>query len=159
MKYTVMYFYTVYLNKENLRNVTVFAAYLNLILLLGKVETEDGLVDFLVAFAKWEPLSQDSPDAKVELMRSLMLVCKKQGIRNEIGGGAKVDQAVNAVWAAMVYHTPTLHHSLRLYGSVTLTLSNKSSEEYFVRWLSGNYFCIVVKSSCVLPHVYPGSLQ
>ncbi|XP_076130954.1 zinc finger ZZ-type and EF-hand domain-containing protein 1 isoform X1 [Alosa pseudoharengus] len=81
-----------------------------------KVETEDGLLDFLVAFAKWEP-SPDSPDARVELMRGLMLTCKKQAIRNEIAGGAKVDQAVNAVWSAMVYHTPALHHSLKLYVS------------------------------------------
>lgn len=108
----------VYPHKDCFKSVTVLTTVqlINLIPLLGKMETEDGLVDFLMAFAKWEPLFQDSADARVELMRSLMLTCKKQGIRNEIGGGAKVDQAVNAVWAAMIYHTPTLHHSLRLYG-------------------------------------------
>ncbi|XP_031428595.1 zinc finger ZZ-type and EF-hand domain-containing protein 1, partial [Clupea harengus] len=81
-----------------------------------KVEKEDRLVDFLAAFAKWEP-TPECPDARVELMRSLMLMCKKQAVRNEIAGSAKVDQAVNALWAAMVYHTPALHHSLRLYVS------------------------------------------
>ncbi|KAL2094997.1 hypothetical protein ACEWY4_009716 [Coilia grayii] len=81
-----------------------------------KVELEDGLVGFLVAFAKWEP-SHESLDATTELLRNLMLTCKKQAIRNEIAGGAKVEQAVNAVWAAMVYHTPALHPSLKHYVS------------------------------------------
>ena len=54
-------------------------------------------------------------------MKALMLACKKQPVRNEIGGGSKVDQAVNAIWAAMVYHTPALHHALRTYGEYDMT--------------------------------------
>ncbi|XP_063059602.1 zinc finger ZZ-type and EF-hand domain-containing protein 1 [Engraulis encrasicolus] len=81
-----------------------------------KVELEDGLVSFLVAFAKWEP-THECPDAATELLRTLMLTAKKMAVRNEIAGGAKVDQAVNAVWAAMVYHMPALHPSLKHYVS------------------------------------------
>lgn len=67
-------------------------------------------------FAAWDP-SQDPSDARIELMRALMMNCKKQPIRNEIAAGSKVDQAVNATWAAMMYHTPALHHSLRTFGN------------------------------------------
>ncbi|KAL0193398.1 hypothetical protein M9458_011694, partial [Cirrhinus mrigala] len=61
----------------------------------------DELVDFLKEFACWDPL-QDSSDNRTELMRALLVTCKKQPIRNEIAAGSKVDQAVNATWAAMV---------------------------------------------------------
>ncbi|XP_046876692.1 LOW QUALITY PROTEIN: zinc finger ZZ-type and EF-hand domain-containing protein 1 [Hypomesus transpacificus] len=71
-------------------------------------------VCFLEDYARWNP-SQDATDSRTELMKALMLACKKQPVRNEIGGGSKVDQAVNAIWAAMVYHTPALHHALRTY--------------------------------------------
>uniref|UniRef100_A0A673IS37 Zinc finger ZZ-type and EF-hand domain-containing protein 1-like n=1 Tax=Sinocyclocheilus rhinocerous TaxID=307959 RepID=A0A673IS37_9TELE len=64
----------------------------------------DELVEFLKDFACWDP-SQDASDGRTELMRTLFLTCKKQPIRNEIAAGSKVDQAVNATWAAMVYHT------------------------------------------------------
>ncbi len=76
----------------------------------------DGLVEFLKDFACWDP-SQDSSDGRTELMRAVLMTCKKQPVRNEIAGGLKVDQAVNATWAAMVYHTPALHHSLRSFGN------------------------------------------
>uniref|UniRef100_A0A3B4C7N7 Zinc finger, ZZ-type with EF hand domain 1 n=1 Tax=Pygocentrus nattereri TaxID=42514 RepID=A0A3B4C7N7_PYGNA len=72
---------------------------------------EDDLVEFLVEFARWDP-SQDSCDGRGELKRNLMLACKKHLIRNEFAAGSKVDQAVNAIWAAMVYHTPALQTSL-----------------------------------------------
>ncbi|XP_051521202.1 zinc finger ZZ-type and EF-hand domain-containing protein 1-like isoform X3 [Myxocyprinus asiaticus] len=75
---------------------------------------KDDLVEFLMEFAHWN-LSQDSSDSRAELMRTLMMTCKKQLIRNEIAAGCKVDQAVNAAWAAMVYHTPAFHHSLRSF--------------------------------------------
>uniref|UniRef100_A0A672LP28 Zinc finger ZZ-type and EF-hand domain containing 1 n=1 Tax=Sinocyclocheilus grahami TaxID=75366 RepID=A0A672LP28_SINGR len=74
----------------------------------------DELVEFLKDFACWDP-SQDASDDRTELMRALLMTCKKQPIRNEIAAGSKVDQAVNAAWAAMVYHTPALHHSLRSF--------------------------------------------
>lgn len=76
----------------------------------------DELVEFLKEFASWDPL-QDSSDGRTELMRALLMTCKKQLIRNEIAAGSKVDQAVNATWAAMVYHTPALHNSLRSFGN------------------------------------------
>ncbi|XP_056603284.1 zinc finger ZZ-type and EF-hand domain-containing protein 1 isoform X1 [Triplophysa dalaica] len=76
----------------------------------------DELVEFLREFARWDP-SQDASDGRTELMRALMLTCKKQPIRNEINAGSKVDQAVNATWGAMVYHTPALHHCLRSFVS------------------------------------------
>ncbi|XP_056313919.1 zinc finger ZZ-type and EF-hand domain-containing protein 1 [Danio aesculapii] len=74
----------------------------------------DELVEFLKEFARWDP-SQDSSDGRTELMRALLVNCKKQLIRNEIASGLKVDQAVNAIWAAMVYHTPALHHCLKSF--------------------------------------------
>ncbi|KAI4877405.1 hypothetical protein NFI96_011706 [Prochilodus magdalenae] len=74
--------------------------------------SEDELVEFLVEFARWDP-SQDSCDGRAELMRNLMLACKKHQMRNDFAAGPKVDQAVNAIWAAMVYHTPALQASLR----------------------------------------------
>ncbi|XP_035382867.1 zinc finger ZZ-type and EF-hand domain-containing protein 1 isoform X1 [Electrophorus electricus] len=72
----------------------------------------DELVEFLLEFAHWDP-SQDSCDGRAALMRNLMLACKKHPVRNEIAAGSKVDQAVNAIWAAMVYHTPALYASLK----------------------------------------------
>nr|XP_015223248.1 PREDICTED: zinc finger ZZ-type and EF-hand domain-containing protein 1 isoform X1 [Lepisosteus oculatus] len=71
---------------------------------------------FLVDFAHWDP-SKEPSDARTGLMRTLMLACKKQPSRNEIAAGSKVDQAVNAIWAVMVYHTPVLHAALRSYVS------------------------------------------
>lgn len=72
-------------------------------------------MEFLLDFVRWDP-SCESRAERVELMRVLMLSCKKQLVRNEIAAGSKVDQAVNAIWAAMVYHTPALHTSLRNFG-------------------------------------------
>ena len=121
------------LHLSSLEEKTFYVSQLNSALSL-QVEKEDRLVDFLAAFAKWEP-TPECPDARVELMRSLMLMCKKQAVRNEIAGSAKVDQAVNALWAAMVYHTPALHHSLRLYGRVTPTVSLTSNAKRGAVWL------------------------
>lgn len=49
-----------------------------------------------------------------------MQSCRKQPMRNEIAAGPKTDQAVNAIWAAMVHHTPALNHALKTYGKVWL---------------------------------------
>ncbi|KAJ8343042.1 hypothetical protein SKAU_G00329700 [Synaphobranchus kaupii] len=80
----------------------------------GKSFPKDDFVSFLKEFASWDPANVPS-DCRSEIMKSLMLACKKQPTRNEIAGGSKVDQAVNAIWAAMVYHTPGLHSALRSY--------------------------------------------
>ncbi|XP_035290326.1 zinc finger ZZ-type and EF-hand domain-containing protein 1 isoform X2 [Anguilla anguilla] len=82
--------------------------------LKGKSCPKDDFVSFLAEFAGWDP-SGAPTDGRAEVMKSLMLACKKQPTRNEIAGGSKVDQAVNAIWAAMVYHTPVLHSALRSY--------------------------------------------
>uniref|UniRef100_A0A3B4V2H1 Zinc finger ZZ-type and EF-hand domain containing 1 n=1 Tax=Seriola dumerili TaxID=41447 RepID=A0A3B4V2H1_SERDU len=71
-------------------------------------------VCFLEDFARWNP-SQELTDSRTELMRKLMQSCRKQTMRNEIAAGSKADQAVNAIWAAMVYHTPALSHALKTY--------------------------------------------
>lgn len=71
---------------------------------------------FLEDFARWNP-SQELTDARTELMRTLVQACRKQTMRNEITTGSKIDQAVNAMWAAMVYHTPALNLALLSYGN------------------------------------------
>lgn len=72
---------------------------------------------FLEDFARWNP-SQELTDSRTELMRTLMQSCRRQLMRNEIAAGAKTDQAVNAIWAAMIYHTPALNLALNNYGNV-----------------------------------------
>ncbi|CAL1573897.1 unnamed protein product [Knipowitschia caucasica] len=76
--------------------------------------THKDLLNFLEDFARWNP-SQEVSDGRTELMKTLMQSCKKQLIRNEVASGAKADQAVNAIWAAMVYHTPALNLALTAY--------------------------------------------
>uniref|UniRef100_A0A1A8J7V9 Zinc finger, ZZ-type with EF hand domain 1 n=1 Tax=Nothobranchius kuhntae TaxID=321403 RepID=A0A1A8J7V9_NOTKU len=86
--------------------------------------TPDDFLVFLEDFARWNP-SQDVKNSRTELMRNLMQTCRKQPMRNEIAAGPKTDQAVNAIWAAMVYHTPALNRALKtgvnLDGSVCLS--------------------------------------
>nr|XP_055055394.1 zinc finger ZZ-type and EF-hand domain-containing protein 1 isoform X3 [Misgurnus anguillicaudatus] len=91
----------------------------------------DELVEFLMEFARWDP-SQNPSDDRTEVMRALMMTCKKQPIRNEIAAGPKVDQAVNATWAAMVYHTPALHNSLKnfVYKNGQTSLSDDVMQVY-----------------------------
>ncbi|TRY99292.1 hypothetical protein DNTS_003987 [Danionella cerebrum] len=72
----------------------------------------DELKGFLKEFARWDP-SQESSGGRTELMKALLMNCKQTQIRNEIASGSKVDQAVNAIWAAMMYHSPQLQHNLR----------------------------------------------
>uniref|UniRef100_A0A665UXQ7 Zinc finger, ZZ-type with EF hand domain 1 n=1 Tax=Echeneis naucrates TaxID=173247 RepID=A0A665UXQ7_ECHNA len=72
------------------------------------------LMSFLEDFARWNP-SQELTDSTTELMRKLMQSCRKQTVRNDIAAGPKTDQAVNAIWATMVYHTPPLSHALKTY--------------------------------------------
>ncbi|KAM4620940.1 zinc finger ZZ-type and EF-hand domain-containing protein 1 [Polymixia lowei] len=76
----------------------------------------DEFMRFLEEFARWNP-NQEPADSRTELMRTLMQSCRKHPMRNEIAAGSKVDQAVNAIWAAMVYHTPSLSHALKSYVS------------------------------------------
>ncbi|XP_029924268.1 zinc finger ZZ-type and EF-hand domain-containing protein 1 isoform X2 [Myripristis murdjan] len=87
----------------------------------------DEFMSFLEDFARWNP-SQEPTDSRTELMRTLMQSCRKQPIRNEIAAGSKVDQAVNAIWAAMVYHTPTLNNALRI--SVNQGCKSSLSEDF-----------------------------
>lgn len=49
-----------------------------------------------------------------------MQAYKKHPMRHDIALGSKTDQAVNAVWAAMIYHTPALSNSLKAYGKAQL---------------------------------------
>ncbi|KAK2828812.1 hypothetical protein Q5P01_019846 [Channa striata] len=74
----------------------------------------DELLIFLEDFARWNP-SQEPTDSKTELMNTIMQSCRKQPMRHEIASGSKTDQAVNAIWAAMIYHTPALTWSLKTY--------------------------------------------
>uniref|UniRef100_A0A3Q4AS62 Uncharacterized protein n=1 Tax=Mola mola TaxID=94237 RepID=A0A3Q4AS62_MOLML len=74
--------------------------------------TLDELRSFLEDFACWNP-SQQPTDSRTQLMRTIMQSCRKHQMRPEIAVGSKTDQAVNAIWAAMVYHTPALSHALK----------------------------------------------
>uniref|UniRef100_A0A3B4AKB0 Uncharacterized protein n=1 Tax=Periophthalmus magnuspinnatus TaxID=409849 RepID=A0A3B4AKB0_9GOBI len=85
------------------------------------------LLNFLEDFARWNP-SQEVSDGRTELMKTLMQCCRKQLIRNEVASGPKADQAVNAIWAAMVYHTPALNHALTAY--VNQECKSYLSEEF-----------------------------
>ncbi|XP_062414058.1 zinc finger ZZ-type and EF-hand domain-containing protein 1 isoform X3 [Pungitius pungitius] len=76
--------------------------------------TPDDLISFLEDFARWNP-SLEPTDSRTKLMKSLMQSCRKQPVRNEIAAGPKTDQAVNAIWAAMVYQTAALTNALRTY--------------------------------------------
>lgn len=76
-------------------------------------------MSFLEDFARWNP-SQEVTDGRTELMKTIMQSCRKQPARHEIAAGSKTDQAVNAIWAAMVYHTPALNRALKTYGNAGL---------------------------------------
>uniref|UniRef100_A0A671K9G3 Zinc finger ZZ-type and EF-hand domain-containing protein 1-like n=1 Tax=Sinocyclocheilus anshuiensis TaxID=1608454 RepID=A0A671K9G3_9TELE len=140
----------------------------------------DELVEFLKDFACWDP-SQDASDDRTELMRALLMTCKKQPIRNEIAAGSKVDQAVNAAWAAMVYHTPwtlsfvTLQifftlkqqhyrltkvekvkkHSrtpLNIYYFVSCFFLSKKTNKQIFQFIS-RFICLFPDFQCVLAHI------
>ncbi|XP_068457200.1 zinc finger ZZ-type and EF-hand domain-containing protein 1 [Clinocottus analis] len=74
--------------------------------------TLDELTSFLEDFARWNP-STEPTDNRTKLMKNLMQSCRKQPMRNEIAAGPKSEQAVNAIWAAMVYHTASLNNALK----------------------------------------------
>ncbi|XP_056298291.1 zinc finger ZZ-type and EF-hand domain-containing protein 1 isoform X2 [Pseudoliparis swirei] len=74
--------------------------------------TLDELTSFLEDFARWNP-SLEPTDSRTKLMKTLMQSCRKQPMRNEIAAGPKSDQAVNAIWAAMVHHTAALKNALK----------------------------------------------
>ncbi|MEQ2158828.1 hypothetical protein GOODEAATRI_016233 [Goodea atripinnis] len=77
---------------------------------------------FLEDFARWNP-SQEPSDHRAELMRTLVQACRKHPMSNEIVAGSKTDQAVNAIWAAMVYHTPALNQALKAYAEMCIEKS------------------------------------
>lgn len=66
-------------------------------------------------------------------MKNIMQAYKKHPMRHEIALGSKTDQAVNAVWAAMIYHTSALSNSLKAYGNTQLQLR-----------VTQHLFCIVL---------------
>ncbi|XP_078081314.1 zinc finger ZZ-type and EF-hand domain-containing protein 1 isoform X6 [Mustelus asterias] len=74
---------------------------------------------FLVQVALWDPSQDDSSDSQSDLVKRLINLCKKQSAKSEVVGGfglgSKVDQAVNSVFAAMMYHSSDLHSALRTY--------------------------------------------
>uniref|UniRef100_A0A4W6ECK7 Zinc finger ZZ-type and EF-hand domain containing 1 n=1 Tax=Lates calcarifer TaxID=8187 RepID=A0A4W6ECK7_LATCA len=121
----------------------------------------DELMSFLEDFARWNP-SQEPTDSRTELMRKLMQSCRRQTMRNEIASGSKTDQAVNAIWAAMVYHTPAFNHALKTYVNQDCTscLSEEFVQVYSladsIRTFSLTvlspeyYFCLLVSSSFLL---------
>jgi len=83
-----------------------------------QIQTGAGPLDFpgfLEDLARWDP-NREPAEARAEPMRTLMRSCRRPPVRNEIAAGSRVDQAVNAVWAAMVYHTPALHQALKTHG-------------------------------------------
>ncbi|CAL8364108.1 unnamed protein product [Lota lota] len=82
---------------------------------------------FLEDLARWNPNLEPS-EGRAEPMRTLMLSCRRPPVRNEIAAGSKVDQAVNAIWAAMVYHTPALHQALKIH--VTQGYKSSLSEDF-----------------------------
>jgi len=77
------------------------------------------LTSFLEDFARWNP-SLEPTDSRTKLMKTLMQSCRKQPMRNEIAAGPKSDQAVNAIWAAMVHHTAALKNALKTCGNARL---------------------------------------
>lgn len=81
--------------------------------------TLDDVMSFLESFARWNP-SQDLKDNRTDLMKRLMHCFRQQIMKTEIAVGSKTDQAVNAIWAAMVYHTPALNSALQAYGNTGL---------------------------------------
>ncbi|XP_078404848.1 zinc finger ZZ-type and EF-hand domain-containing protein 1 isoform X3 [Cetorhinus maximus] len=74
---------------------------------------------FLIQVALWDPSQEDSSDSQSDLIKRLVSLCKKHSTKSEVVGGfvlgSKVDQAVNSVFAAMMYHSPDLHSALRTY--------------------------------------------
>lgn len=91
-------------------------------------------MSFLEDFARWNP-SQEPADNRTELMKTLMQSCRKQPMRNEIAAGSKTDQAVNAIWAAMVYHTPALNHALKTYGNAIIS-GDRAKAFLFITFLA-----------------------
>ncbi|XP_056909607.1 zinc finger ZZ-type and EF-hand domain-containing protein 1 [Takifugu flavidus] len=72
------------------------------------------LRSFLEDCAHWDPF-QEQTNSRTELMKNITQAYKKHPMRHEIALGSKTDQAVNAVWAAMIYHTSALSNSLKAY--------------------------------------------
>ncbi|XP_062887585.1 zinc finger ZZ-type and EF-hand domain-containing protein 1 isoform X3 [Mobula hypostoma] len=91
---------------------------------------------FLVQVARWDPSQDDFTDFQTDLVKQLVNLCKKQSAKLEvvsgIGLGSKVDQAVNAVFAAMMYHCADLHSALKTYvtSGGTAGFSDEIAEVY-----------------------------
>ncbi|XP_051891309.1 LOW QUALITY PROTEIN: zinc finger ZZ-type and EF-hand domain-containing protein 1 [Pristis pectinata] len=81
--------------------------------------SKDDVQKFLLQVALWDPSQDDVTDSQTDLIKRLVSLCKKQSAKLEvvsgIGLGSKVDQAVNSVFAAMLYHSTDLHSALRTY--------------------------------------------
>ncbi|XP_069741096.1 zinc finger ZZ-type and EF-hand domain-containing protein 1 isoform X2 [Narcine bancroftii] len=64
---------------------------------------------------KWD----DFANSQLDLIKNVMSLCKKQLAKSEVvaegGLGARVDQAITAVFTAMMYHCPDLHSELPTY--------------------------------------------
>lgn len=76
---------------------------------------DSDLFNILTEFANWDP-SQNTSITKCDLLKTLVQMCKKQtSCRSDLVEGCKIDQAVNATFAAMVYHVPDLRRALKNY--------------------------------------------
>lgn len=73
-------------------------------------------------------------------------------MRHEIALGSKTDQAVNAVWAAMIYHTPALSSSLKAYGKAQLQLM--VIQHFFFFFFKKKFVLL-----CLLSGLYQGTCK
>uniref|UniRef100_A0A8C5C4J4 Zinc finger ZZ-type and EF-hand domain containing 1 n=1 Tax=Gadus morhua TaxID=8049 RepID=A0A8C5C4J4_GADMO len=116
---------------------------------------------FLEDLARWNP-NLEPNEGPAEPMRTLMLSCRRPPIRNEIAAGSTVDQAVNAIWAAMVYHTPALHQALKAH--VAQGYKSSLSEDFVqvytladrIRtWMVGVLGTTLSLTTALPPHLCP----
>ncbi|XP_043938838.1 zinc finger ZZ-type and EF-hand domain-containing protein 1 [Protopterus annectens] len=77
--------------------------------------SDSDIFNILMEFAKWDP-SQNTSSTMCDLLKTLVQMCKKQtSCRSDLVEGCKIDQAVNAAFAALVYHVPDLQRALKGY--------------------------------------------
>uniref|UniRef100_A0A8C5MSL1 Zinc finger ZZ-type and EF-hand domain containing 1 n=1 Tax=Leptobrachium leishanense TaxID=445787 RepID=A0A8C5MSL1_9ANUR len=81
------------------------------------LETKNSHADdgrkFLLDFAKSDPKDFSGPNS--ELFKGIVQAVKKQPARNDIVSGSLVDQAVNCMFAALVYVTPELYGKMQAF--------------------------------------------
>ncbi|XP_048468365.1 zinc finger ZZ-type and EF-hand domain-containing protein 1 [Rhincodon typus] len=98
--------------------------------------TKNDVHKFLIQIATWDPSQEDFSDTQSDLIKRLISLCKKQLAKSDVVGGfglgSKVDQAVNSVFASMMYHCPDLHSALRTYvtSGGTTGFSEEMAEVY-----------------------------